>query len=183
LFLDQDHIVLKKKLRKKKSGARNPDYEGSGDERVKKVKERAELLCSAEGMEMVHAEYRHEPGGRVLRVYIDKAGGVNLDDCAIISRQLSDLLDVNFEGSMEYNLEVSSPGPNRPLNHQGDFERFRGEIVKVQTLNPMNGQKNFKGILSGVDEGNIELLINGETVTLPLVEISRARLAGGELPT
>ena len=81
---------------------------------VKRAEKIAKSLCLSEGMELVHIEYQHEPGGMVLRIYIDKPGGVTLDDCVRISRQLNDLLDIYLEGSAAYNLEVSSPGPDRP---------------------------------------------------------------------
>jgi ribosome maturation factor RimP len=89
---------------------------------VAKVWRLAEPLCLSEGLELVHVEYQREPAGRTLRIYLDKPGGVTLDDCVNISRQLSDLLDVGLETEAPYRMEVSSPGIQRPL---GRLERFR----------------------------------------------------------
>ena len=85
-------------------------------------------LCEAEGVELVHIEYQQETGGRILRLYIDKPGGVTLDDCIIVSRQLSDLLNVKIETEETYRLEVSSPGPDRPLGNALDFEIGRAHV-------------------------------------------------------
>jgi ribosome maturation factor RimP len=136
----------------------------------------AEPLCEAEGIELVHAEYQREAGGRVLRLYIDKPGGVMLDDCVHISRQLGDLLDVSFENMEPYNLEVSSPGPDRPLGKKSDFERFQGNLVKIRTIRQIEGRKNFRGILSGTAGDRVSLLIDDKTVSIPFQEITRARL-------
>ena len=93
----------------------------------------AEPVCDAEGIELVHAEYQMEPGGKVLRLYIDKPDGIGIDDCAAISRQVSDLLDVYIESDHRYRLEVSSPGSNRPLTKHVDFKRFKGQLVRIQS--------------------------------------------------
>lgn len=140
------------------------------------IKGLAESLCEAEGMEMVHIEYQRETGGRILRLYIDKPGGVTLDDCVHISRQLSDLLDVNLENSGSYNLEVSSPGFDRPLGKLADFDRFKGNAARIKTIKAVEGQKKFKGILLGTSEGIVKLLVDGKTVAIPFQEITRARL-------
>ncbi len=136
----------------------------------------AEPLCRDEGLELVYAEYRRESSGRVLRLYIDKPGGISLDDCTRVSRQLSDLLDVSLETSGPYNLEVSSPGVDRPLGKPEDFERFKGQTARIRTLLPINGRKNFKGRLKGLTAGGVCLACDhGETV-IPLAKISTARL-------
>ncbi len=109
----------------------------------------AASLCEAEGVELVHIEYQQETGGRILRLYIDKPGGVTLDDCVIVSRQLGDLLNVKLETEETYRLEVSSPGPDRPLGNALDFEKFKGNVAKIKTHQPVDGQKNFKGVLWG----------------------------------
>jgi ribosome maturation factor RimP len=144
---------------------------------VSLVRDLAEPVCASEGMELIHVEYGPEKGGRTLRLYIDKPGGVTLDDCAFISHQVGDILDVNLEGSGSYNLEVSSPGPERPLAKIDDFEKFEGNIVKIKTFRPIDGQKKFKGILSGISEGVVTLLIENKTVAIPYQDITRARLA------
>ena len=110
----------------------------------------AEPLCLDEGMELVFLEFRREAQGRVLRLYIDKEGGVTLDDCALISRQLSDILDVTIEDIGPYSLEVSSPGVNRPIGRLEDYNRFKGQRVHIKTRQPIDGRKNYRGVLRGL---------------------------------
>ncbi len=133
-------------------------------------------LCESRGMELVHVEFQREPAGRVLRLYIDKPGGVNLDDCVGVSRELGDLLDVSIDESGAYNLEVSSPGPERPLGKKHDFERFMGSRAKIRITRPRDGQRNFKGVLLGLSGDQVLLQTAERTVTLPYEEISRAKL-------
>ncbi len=152
---------------------------------IAQAKDLTESLCEAEGMELVHVEYQREQGGRTLRLYIDRPGGVSLDDCMHISRQVSDILDVNLESGLErnssYNLEVSSPGPNRPLGKKLDFERFKGRIAKIKAVQPVDGQKTpknktVKGILLGISEDIVKLAVDDKTVAIPFQEITRAHL-------
>jgi ribosome maturation factor RimP len=143
---------------------------------IAQVETLAAPLCDAEGIELVYIEYQRESGGRVLRVYIDRAGGVTLDDCTKISRQLSDLLDVYIDSSDAYSLEVSSPGPDRPLGREKDFKRFEGNVAKIKTHQPIDGQKNFTGVLLGESEGVVKLLVNQKTVAIPFQNITKARL-------
>ena len=104
-----------------------------------------EPVCAAAGLELVLAEFRRESTGRILRLYIDRPdGGVTLDDCAAISRQVTDLLDVSLEDIGPYNLEVSSPGIERPLVKTADYQRFTGKTARIQLHAPLNGQKNLK---------------------------------------
>ena len=140
------------------------------------VRKLAEPLCHAEGMELVFIEYQAEPGGRILRLYIDHPGGVSLDDCVNISRQLSDLLDVGLETDEPYNLEVSSPGANRPLGKLADYLRFKGQEAKIQVAEPIDGQKNFKGTLMGAEDSLITILTNDKTVAIRFDTITKARL-------
>lgn len=140
------------------------------------VRTLAEPLCNAEGMELVFAEYQVEPNGRILRLYIDQPGGVNLDDCANISRQLGDILDVSLGDDEPYNLEVSSPGINRPLGKFTDFTRFKGQEAKIQTSQPIDGQKNFKGTLMGTKDNTVTILTNDKTVAIRFDTITKARL-------
>ncbi len=136
----------------------------------------AEPLCRDEGLELVYVQYRRESSGRVLRVFIDKSGGISLEDCTRVSRQLSDILDVNLEDLGPYNLEVSSPGADRPLGKPEDFERFRGQTVRIRTLQPIGGRKNFKGILNGITADGVCLACDHGEAVIPLGKISIARL-------
>lgn len=145
---------------------------------IRRVWELVEPLCQSEGMELIHVEYRREQNGRVLRLYIDKPGGVRLDDCAGLSRQLSDILDADseFESKDSYHLEVSSPGIERPLGRISDFQRFQGHLAKIRTTQSIDGQKKFHGCLSGISEGNILLTAESKTISIPFEQIASARL-------
>ncbi|MFC1858541.1 ribosome maturation factor RimP [Thermodesulfobacteriota bacterium] len=136
----------------------------------------AQPVCESEGVELVHIEYQREPRGRILRIYIDRPGGVTLDDCIRISRQMNDLLDVSLEHGDSYNLEVSSPGSDRPLGKKEDYEKFKGNVAKIRTRQSFSGQKKFTGVLLGTAGDIVTLEINGQTVAIPYEEISRARL-------
>lgn len=145
---------------------------------VRRIWDLSEPLCQSEGMELVHAEYRRENEGRILRLYIDKPGGIRVDDCASVSRQLSDILDADpeFEHGGQYRLEVSSPGTDRPLGKPSDFDRFKGFMAKIRTAQPVNGQKNFQGVLAGITQGTVILTAEGKTYSIPVEQITRARL-------
>ncbi len=144
---------------------------------AQKVRELAGTLCDGEQIELVHVQFQREPGGRILRVYIDKPGGVELNDCVRLSRQLSDLLDVYLETEFQYNLEVSSPGTDRPLGRLQDFERFKGSVARIKSAKAIEGQKNFKGVLLGVLNETIKLRATDEKeVEIPFAEIVKARL-------
>jgi ribosome maturation factor RimP len=143
---------------------------------IKEAKALAEPLCESEGLELVYLEYQREPGGWVMRLYIDRPGGITLDDCVNVSRQINDLLDVQLEDIGPYHLEVTSPGPRRPLAKKRDFEKFRGNLARIKTVRSINGKKNFKGVLMGISGDQLKLLVGEETVTISLEDISRARL-------
>jgi len=143
---------------------------------IDKIRDLIEPLCSTEGMELVHVEFQREAGGRILRLYIDKPGGVTLDDCAYISRQAGDLIDVHLEDEFAYSLEVSSPGPERPLGKAEDFNRFKGHEARLKTARPVDGQKNFKGTLLGISEGIVKLSVGEKTVDISIEQIVKARL-------
>jgi len=146
------------------------------EETLARVYELAEMLCEAEGLEVVHVEHQRETRGRILRVYIDKPGGVGLNDCVHVSRQLGDLLDIYLDNGLIYNLEVSSPGPERPLGKASDFERFKGKLTKIKTRKSFAGQKSFTGKLLGITEGTVTLMLNDKIVAIPYQEITKARL-------
>ncbi len=162
---------------KKKSDNRH-SRTGSKKEKyiIKQVEALANPLCESEGLELVHVEYQRESSGRILRLYIDRPQKVTLDDCINVSRQLNDLLDVYLDDIGPYNLEVTSPGPERPLSKLRDYERFKGRRVKIRTLQPVDGQKNFTGVISGVTAEQINLSANAEKVAIAFDNISKARL-------
>ena len=167
----------RKKQKTKRSGSETKQLTKDRiAEIVKQVRNLAGLLCESEGLELVHVEFRSETSGRILRLYIDKPGGVTLNDCADISHQIGDLLDVYLNSPGRYNLEVSSPGSDRPLGKIIDFERFKGNMARIRISQPIDGQKNFKGTLSGISEGMVRLLVDDKTVDIPFQEIVKARL-------
>jgi ribosome maturation factor RimP len=134
-------------------------------------------LCEAEGMELVHIECQREARGRILRLYIDKPGGVTLDDCIHISRQSSDMLDVYLEDTGPFNLEVSSPGQNRPLGKKRDFDRFKGNRVNIRTTPSVGGKKKINGVLLGISEDVVKVSMDDQIVEIPYHDIVTARLA------
>jgi ribosome maturation factor RimP len=134
------------------------------------------------GLELVDIEYRKEGHGMILRLFIDKPGGIMLDDCANVSRELSELLDVEEIIPTEYNLEVSSPGLNRPLNKPSDYERYAGKIVKVRTYEMVvddagNRRKTFLGQLEGLNDGIVHIrLKEGQSAAIPFDKVAKANL-------
>jgi ribosome maturation factor RimP len=125
------------------------------------------------GYELVDAQVSNR--GRMLRIFVDRPGGVTLDDCADISRHLTRVFAV--EGIDYDRLEVSSPGLDRPLRKAADFARFAGSKVDVRMRAPdANGRRRFVGVLQGAEGGAATLEVDGQRVTLPLDGIDRARL-------
>ncbi|UFS70850.1 ribosome maturation factor RimP [Geomonas sp. RF6] len=142
----------------------------------------AERLLSSLGMEMVDLEYKREGRDMVARLFIDKEGGVSLDDCAAVSRELSDILDAEDFISDNYTLEVSSPGVCRPLKKVADYERYVGRLVKVKTYELLpdedgNKRKTFLGELKGISEGVISIALKeGQHASIPLDKVAKANL-------
>ncbi len=141
-----------------------------------RVSELIEPLVMYNQMELVCVEYVKGPRGPVLRLVIDRKGGVTLDDCTRISRVAGDVLDVHDPVPGSYNLEVSSPGINRPLVKEKDYERFAGEKVLIRTVSAVDGRKKFKGILKGFRDGKVIVETSAEEFALPLEDIAKARL-------
>jgi len=124
------------------------------------------------GYELVDLELANR--GRLMRIFIDKAGGISVEDCAGVSNHLTRLLAV--EGVDYDRLEVSSPGLDRPLKRPQDFARFVGERVQVKVRLPLNGRRRFVGKLQNVGEFGIELDIDGELVSIAFTDIDKTRL-------
>jgi len=136
----------------------------------------AEPILNEMGFELVDVEYLSEHGRWVLRLYIDKTGGITVGDCAKVSRELAGIIDIKDIIDNEYVLEVSSPGLNRPLKKEEDFIRVTGEKIKVRMRNPIDGRKNFSGHLKEYKDKDIYLEVDGELVTLSWLDIERANL-------
>ena len=144
---------------------------------VKGVSRIAESLLPDFGMEMVDIEFRHERGRWTLRIFIDKEGGVTIDDCASVSRELGDVVDAENIIDHNYVLEVSSPGLDRPLRNEQDFIRSIGKLIKLEMARPVNKRKNFTGRLAHVKDGMLRLLVDDtDQFELPIDEIKRARI-------
>jgi ribosome maturation factor RimP len=146
------------------------------DATVSRVWELAAPLAQAESMEIVDIELRHEGtrGGRILRVYLDKEGGPNVDDLSRVSRQLSDVLDTHDAVEGAYTLEVSSPGINRPLRRPEHFTRFVGKRIRVRTRDLINGRRSFLGMLKAVLDDRIALTQEGMEYQIPFSVIEKS---------
>jgi ribosome maturation factor RimP len=143
---------------------------------VDRVVDLAQSLTEDAAFELVDVVFASERGRWVLRVYIDKEGGVTLDDCAKFSRELGTLIEVQETIDHPYALEVSSPGLDRPLKKEKDFRRAVGMKVKIKTIAPIEGQKRIVGQLQEVREGVLVLLVEGKHIPVPMVDIERANL-------
>ena len=124
------------------------------------------------GIELLEAEYVKEGSDWYLRLYIDKQGGITLDDCQLVSEALNDLLDEADVIKGKYLFEVSSPGLDRPLKTDRDFERYQGEDVEVHLYAPADGGKIFTGKLKGRENGEIVILENGSELRSPVKDVS-----------
>ena len=128
------------------------------------------------GFELVGVEFSSSDHHGHMRVYIDKEGGINLEDCTEVSHQLSAILDVEDPVQVAFDLEVSSPGLNRPLFKATDFAKFIGEKVKIKLAIPQNNRRNFKGVITAVEGDVIELDIDNEHFKLSFNSIAKANL-------
>ena len=131
-----------------------------------------ESTLSGMGYELV--DFVRSGKGKLLRVYIDKAGGINVDDCAAVSHQLSRVFAV--EGIDYERLEVSSPGLDRPLKKEQDFVKYAGQKARIKVRVPVEGQRNFVGVLREARAGKVEIEVDGKTVSLDLSNLDKARL-------
>ena len=137
------------------------------------IEAKIEPVVSGMGYELVDVQASN--GGRMLRLFIDKPGGITLEDCAAVSRHLTRVLAV--EGIDYERLEVSSPGLDRPLRKGADFARFAGHKAEVRMRTPdASGRRKFVGVLRGADGGRVQIELDGQTVGLALGDVERARL-------
>ena len=151
--------------------SRREEYEQKAEELITPIVE-------ANGFELVDVEYIKEGGTWYLRAYIDKPGGIMVDDCEVVSRELSDILDEKDFIDEAYILEVSSPGLGRPLKKEKDFARSLGEEVEVRTYRAIDRQKEFIGILKDYDKDTVTIEYeDGETMTFDKADIALIRLA------
>ncbi|MGD0916213.1 MAG: ribosome maturation factor RimP [Thermodesulfobacteriota bacterium] len=143
---------------------------------IDRVRTVANPILSSEGMELVEIQYRREARGWVLRLYLDKEGGVTLDDCTRASREVERSLDVEDFIPSPYTLEVSSPGLTRSLKDEKDFLRYCNRLIKVKTLNPIENRRQFMGKLLKISENRIEIETDGGVFQIPLSNVAKANL-------
>ena len=148
------------------------------EEYEQKTEEILQPIVDANGFELVDVEYVKEGGTWYLRAYIDKPGGITVDDCELVSRAANDILDEKDFVEDSYVFEVSSPGLGRPLKKEKDFARSIGEEVEIRTFRPINRQKEFVGILNAYDKEAVTIeLEDGEMMQISRSDIALIRLA------
>jgi ribosome maturation factor RimP len=135
-----------------------------------------EPVLEPEGIELVDIEFKLENGRWVLRLYVDVETGISLDECELVSRQVSALLDIKDPIEHKYHLEVSSPGINRILRKEKDFCRFAGSRVKMRTGKKVDGRRNFAGQLLGVEDSKVVVEVDGQKMAIPLEDLEKAHL-------
>ena len=146
---------------------------------VEKVKELLQPILEEGNFELVDVEFVREPVGWVLRIYADRpTGGITISDCQWISERIGTVLDVEDVIPHSYNLEVSSPGLDRPLKSQKDFERHKGIVVKIKTTEPLDNQRNFKGEVVSTSERGVTVhdVSRNAEVEIPYEKIKSARV-------
>ena len=142
----------------------------------KQLNELLQPVVESMQYEFVGLEFLSGANPSVLRVYIDQEEGITVDDCADVSRQISAVLDVEDPIASEYNLEVSSPGLNRPLFTAYHYQKVVGERIKVQTRIPVEGRRKLTGNLLSADDSQIEMEIDNSQVTLSINDIDKGKL-------
>jgi ribosome maturation factor RimP len=151
---------------------------------IDRIEKLVQPLLEDLGCELVDLEYQREQRGWVLRFFLDKENGINLDDCAMASREISSLMDVENIISTAYSLEVSSPGIERPLKKSQDFKRFTGQLAKIKTITSIDpdatgkNRKTFVGTLTGFEGEDVLLTLKNTTdaIRIPLQQIDKANL-------
>ena len=128
------------------------------------------------GKELLGVEFISAGNNSILRLFIDHENGINVDDCAEVSRQVGAILDVEDPISSEYNLEVSSPGLDRPLFELTHFKEVIGETVNVKLSMPLNGRRKFKGILSAIENDTLIVEVDGIDYELVISNVDKANL-------
>lgn len=148
----------------------------SADLGIRKLTEFIAPVLDEMGFELIDVEYVSEHGRWVLRIYADKEGGITLDDCAHVSREVGVLIDVKDIIKNEYVLEVSSPGLNRPLKKEKDFLWAVGKKIKVRTTAVVNGHRRFTGYLKKFEENVLHIKIDNDVFMLPFKDIEKANV-------
>lgn len=146
--------------------------------RSAQLQEMLEPAVKAVGFELWGLEYHASGRNALVRVFIDSPNGVTVDDCAKVSRQIGSVLDVEDPIQGEYNLEVSSPGLDRPLYTLAQYRQYVGYRIQLRLRFPFEGKRKLSGILGGVEGDELVLVVADEEYTLPFESIERAKIAG-----
>lgn len=149
----------------------------SSEEIIKRINELLQPLLEAQGAELVETVLLRPRRGRsTLRIFLDRPGGITLDELTRLSRVAGELLEVHDLIPESYHLEVSSPGLTRELKQVADYRRYVGRLVRLTTRAPWEGRQVHRGILQGLEDGEVYLKEGGTLFRIPLKEIARARL-------
>ena len=144
---------------------------------ISSVKELAAPILADNNIELVDIEYKMEMGRRVLRLFIDKEGGITLADCESVSREVSAILDVKDIMPHSYSLEVSSPGIDRPLVKKDDFLKYKNKKARIKTKTPIQGRRNFSIVIEGFkDEDVVVRDSENRILEIPIENIEKAKL-------
>jgi ribosome maturation factor RimP len=143
------------------------------------VRSVAERVAAGRGFELVDVEVKRQPRGSLVRLYVDRPGGIGLDDLQSVSEEVSAILDVEDPLTSSYTLEVSSPGLDRPLRTEEDYRRFVGRLAKVSSYEPLEGRRHWTGRLVAVEDGVVSLTLEregGAVARIPFGKIAHGRL-------
>ena len=135
-----------------------------------------EPVLIGEGLELVDVEYKKEGKNWVLRIFIDKEGGVTVADCQKVSHLTGDLIEVEETIATPYSLEVSSPGLDRVLKREKDFLKFKGRKIRLHSLSPIDNRRKFIGILADFKDQTVFLELDGKLLEIPLRQVGKANL-------
>ncbi len=144
-----------------------------------KIRGAAERVTSGRGYELADVELKRERGGTLVRLYVDKEGGIGLEDLQAVSEEVSAILDAEDPVPTAYTLEVSSPGLDRPLKTEADYRRFLGRLARLSTYEPVEGRRHWTGRLASFEDGVVGVTLEKEGGTLcriPLAKIAHGRL-------
>jgi ribosome maturation factor RimP len=145
---------------------------------VERVRSAAQRVTADRGFELVDVEMKRAPGSQLVRLFVDKPGGIGLDDLQSVSEEVSAILDAEDPIDGHYTLEVSSPGLDRPLKTEDDYRRFQGRLARVSSYEPVDGRRQWTGRIVGCEGGIVALeLEKGQGVArVPFAKVSHGRL-------
>ena len=139
----------------------------------------AERVTQQRGLDLVDVELKKSRGGNLVRLYVEKDGGIGLDELKAVSEEVSAILDATDPLDSSYTLEVSSPGLDRPLRHEPDYRRFVGRLAKISSYEPVEGRRHWTGRLVGVTDGQVRLSLEregGVETKIPIEKVSHGQL-------